>query len=63
MMVLDAVMMVIMLVLLGMSVAAVVWMIRKDENFRLWMNCAILRYYNQSERLHERLVKLARRKE
>ena len=62
-MLLDAVMIAVMLILLGLSVFAVIWTIRNDENFRMWMNMAIVRYYNRAEDLHDRLVKLARKKE
>ncbi len=62
-MLLDAVMFAAMLILLGLSVAAVIWMIRNDENFRMWMNMAFVRYYNRAEELHDRLVRLARKEE
>ena len=62
-MILDAIMTAVMLILLGLSVAAIMWMIRNDENFRIWMNMAIVRYYNKAENLHKRLVEFARKKE
>lgn len=57
-MLIDAVMITVLLVLLFSSIAVVLWMIRNDENFRMWMNMAYVRYYNRAEKLHERLRKL-----
>jgi len=62
-MLLDSVMFAVMLILLGLGVAAVVWTIRNDENFRMWMNMAFVRYYNRAEELHDRLVRLAQKEE
>jgi len=54
----DSIMMVVLLILLISGIVAFIWMIKDDENFRMWMNHGFFTYYNRAEKLHEQYVGL-----
>lgn len=39
-------------------IVTIVWMIKKDENNRMWIYQALLRYYNKVEKLQSNLRSL-----